>query len=164
MKLRRRSAPRTMLPSSTRPPSRIRVPGPRCFSAMSLGELKNAMEPRNALSISATATASTPSPAPIKTRRRCLRVMPTVSVVSRLASTLQPKTFDQVVDPLDVVGTARERVPRVGGGVLSLVAVAEHGIGAHELKPIFDVTAIGMEAVGQSRHHAADHLVTLRVA
>src|ERR1700761_4600926 len=53
----------------------MRAPGAICLSATSLGELKNTIESRNALSISATATARTPSEQPIRTRRRCLRVI-----------------------------------------------------------------------------------------
>ena len=39
-----RLLPRTSLPSLTRPPSRMRVPGSTCFSTTSLGELKNTIE------------------------------------------------------------------------------------------------------------------------
>src|ERR1700733_14889900 len=153
-----------MLPSFTRPPRRMRVPGPTCFSAMSLGELKNTMASRNALSISATATASTPSPAPIRTRRRCLRVIYIRSRCMMLPSAFQPETFDELIDPLDVVRMIRQRVPRVGGGILGLVAVAEYRIGAHQAQPAFDVAALGVQAIGQAGDHAADHLAALLVA
>ena len=65
------------------PPSRMRVPGAICFSATSLGELKNTIESRNALSISATAIASTAEtaadqnkPSPLARHRHCLPGMP----------------------------------------------------------------------------------------
>src|ERR1700734_344785 len=153
-----------MLPSFTKPPRRMRVPGPTCFSAMSLGELKNTMASRNALSINATATASTPSPAPIRTRRRCLRVIYIRLRCMMLPSAFQPETFDEVVDSLDVVRTLRQRVPRVGGGILGLVAVAEYRIGAHQAQPAFDVAALGVQAIGQAADHAADHFDALLVA
>src|SRR4029077_15859335 len=160
----RRSLPRTMLPSFTRPPSRMRVPGPMCFSAMSLGELKNTIASRNALSISATATASTPSPAPIRTRRRCLRVIYIRLRCMMPPSAFQPEAFDELVDPLDIVGMIRQRVPRIGGGILGLVAVAEYRIGAHQAQPAFEVAALGVQAIGQAADHAADHLDALLVA
>src|SRR3984893_7334698 len=160
----RRSLPRTMLPSFTRPPSRMRVPGPMCFSAMSLGELKNTIASRNALSISATATASTPSPAPIRIRRRCLRVIYIRLGCMMLTSAFQPEAFDEFVDPLDIVGMIRQRVPRVGGGILGLAAVAEYRIGAHQAQPAFDVAALGVQAIGQAADHAADHFDALLVA
>src|SRR5580704_7188696 len=153
-----------MLPSFTRPPSRMRVPGPICFSAMSLGELKNTMESRNALSISATATANTPSPAPIRTRRRCLRVIYIWLRCMMLPSAFQPEAFDELVDPFDVVRMIRQRVPRIGGGILGLVAVTEYRIGAHQAQPAFDVAALGVQAIRQAADHAADHLDALLVA
>src|ERR1700688_4814442 len=152
-----------MLPSFTRPPSRMRVPGPMCFSAMSLGELKNTIESRNALSISATATASTPSPPPIRTKRRCLRVIYIPLCCMMLPSAFQPKTFDEIVAPLDIVRMFRQRVPRIGGGILGLVAVAEYRIGAHQAQPAFDVAALGVQAIGQAADHAADHFDEQRV-
>ena len=98
----------------TRPPSRMRVPGATCFSTTSLGELKNTMESRNALSISATATASTPSPPPIRTRRRCLRVIVVRLRRIMLSSAFETQIFDEIVDALDLVGTIRQRAPGVG--------------------------------------------------
>jgi hypothetical protein len=53
----------------------MRVPGAICFSATSLGELKNTMEELKALSTNAAAVASTPRLAPIMISRRCLRVI-----------------------------------------------------------------------------------------
>src|SRR5580658_9778781 len=153
-----------MLPSFTKPPSRMRMPGPICFSATSLGELKNTIESRNALSISATATASTPSPAPIKRRRRCLRVIYIRLRCMMLPSAFQPETFDEFVDPLDIVRMIRQRVPRIGGGILGLVAIAEYRIGAHQAQPAFDVAALGVQAIGQAADHAADHFDALLVA
>src|SRR5580700_10660734 len=153
-----------MLPSFTRPPSRMRVPGPICFSATSLGELKNTIESRNALSISATATASTPSPAPIRMRRRCLRVIYIGLRCMMPPSAFQSETFDEVVDAFDLVRMIRQRVPRVGGGILGLVAVAEYGIGAHQAQPAFDIAALGVQAIGQAADHAADHFDALFVA
>src|SRR5580692_9758160 len=153
-----------MLPSFTRPPSRMRVPGPMCFSAMSLGELKNTIASRNALSISAAATASTPSPPPIRTRRRCLRVIYIRLRCMMMPSAFQPEAFDELVDPLDIVRTIRQRVPGIGGGILGLVAVAEYRIGAHQAQPAFDVAALGMQAIGQAADHAADHFDALLVA
>src|ERR1700720_4365806 len=153
-----------MLPSFTRPPSRMRMPGPMCFSAMSLGELKNTMESRNALSMSATATASTPSPAPIRTRRRCLRVIYVRLRCMMPPSAFQPEAFDELVDPLDIVRMIRQRLPCVGGGILGLVAVTEYRIGAHQAQPAFDVAALGVQAIGQAADHAADHFDALLVA
>src|SRR5580700_7622335 len=153
-----------MLPSFTRPPSRMRVPGPMCFSAMSLGELKNTIESRNALSISATATASTPSPAPIRTRRRCLRVIYIRLRCIMLPSAFQPETFDELIDAPDLVRMIHQRVPRLGGGILGLVAVAEYRIGAHQAQPAFDVAALGVQTIGQAADHAADHFDALLVA
>src|SRR5580700_3826570 len=153
-----------MLPSFTRPPSRMRVPGPMCFSAMSLGELKNTMESRNALSISATATASTPNPAPIRMRRRCLRVIYIGLRCMMPPSAFQSETFDELVDALDLVRMIHKRVPRVGGGILGLVAVAEYRIGAHQAQPAFDVAALGVQAIGQAADHAADHFDALLIA
>src|SRR5579862_5041578 len=153
-----------MLPSFTSPPSRMRVPGPMCFSATSLGELKNTMESRNALSISATATASTPSPAPIRIRRRCLRVIYVPLRCMMLSSAFQPETFDELVDPFDVVRVTLQCVPRIGGGILGLVAVAEYRIGAHQAQPAFDIAALGVQAIGQAADHAADHCDALLIA
>src|SRR4029077_1370562 len=71
--------------------------------------------------------------------------------------------FDEIVDALDLVGTIRQRVPRVGGGVLGLVAVAEYRISANQPQPAFDVAALDMQTVGQAADHAADHFDALLV-
>src|SRR5579884_3428200 len=111
----------------------MRVPAPTCLAATSLGELKNTIESRNALSISATATASTPSEPPIRTRRLCLRVIGPLSFPS--SSSFETETFDEIVDALDLVGPARQCPLGIGGGGLRLIAVAEHRVGAYEPQP-----------------------------
>ena len=159
-----RLSPRTKLPAFTNPPSRMRVPDAICFSATSLGELKNTIESRNALSMSATAIASTPSAAADQNQ-----ASPFAGHDSRFhrhdpSSALEPEAFDQIVDTLGVVGTVAERALGVGGGVLSLVALTEHDIGAHQAQPAVDIGAIAVQPIGKARDHAADHVAALVVA
>src|SRR5271170_3364761 len=163
LKLIFRSSPRTKLPAFTNPPSRMRVPDAICFSATSLGELKNTIESRNALSMSATAMASTPSPPPIRTRRRRLRVMIVFSPAA-LLSALQSEAFYQNADTLEIVGSVDQRALGVGGSVLGLVALTEHHIGAHQAEPAVDVGAVTVQPVGETCDHAADHVAALVVA
>src|SRR5580692_12901368 len=157
-----RLLPCTKLPSFTKPPSRIRVPGSTCFAATSLGELKKTMESRNALSISATATASMASPPPISVRRRCLRVI-AVGSTAFCASALEPKSFNEVIDLLDRIGMTCERMPRIGGGVFRLVAITQHAIGTNQTQPAVDVAAVNVQPIGKPLHHAPDHLAALRI-
>src|SRR5215472_5374731 len=64
-----------MLPGTTRPPRRMRVPGATCFSVRSVGELKKTIESLSAERTRPAARPSTATPAEINARRRCLRVM-----------------------------------------------------------------------------------------
>src|ERR1700720_1481500 len=137
-----RLLPRTPVPFLTSPPSLMRVPVGTCFSTTSLGELKNTIEPRSALSINATATANTAIALPIKTRRRCLRV-----IVTPILS-LEPETFGEVVDALDLVGLVEQRAASVRGRILGFIAVAEDCIGANQPQPAVDILAIGVQPIG----------------
>src|SRR5947209_8680786 len=123
---------RTTLPGLTRPPRRMRVPAPTCFSTTSVGVLKNTMESRSALSTSATATARTVRLAPMRTRRRCLRVMP------GLRSSFEPEAFDELVEAADLLAVGAERAARVRRGGAGLILVAEHRVGTHQPQPTFD--------------------------
>src|SRR6516164_1833867 len=145
-----RLLPRATLPSLTSPPSLMRVPAGTCFSTTSLGELKKTIESRNALSISATATANTTSPLPIKTRRRRLRV-----IVAPISS-VKPET-------LDLVGLIGQCAARVRRGLLGFIAVAEDCKGANQPHPTVDILAVGVQPIGQTLHHAANHFGPLRL-
>src|SRR5450759_575745 len=147
-------SPRCTLPGLTSPPTRIRVPTAICFSAMSVGELKNTIESLSELSTSAAAIASTPRLDPIRIRRRCLRVI-------RSCSSFESQTFDHVFDLAKLVVIARQRPPCLGGGGLRLVALAEHHRGAQQASPPVEVVAVLLETIGQARNHATDHLFLL---
>src|SRR5437868_5899564 len=151
-----RLSPRCTLPSFTRPPMRMRIPGLTCFSTTSVGELKNTIESLSAKSTSATASPSTPSAAPIKERRRCLRVM-------RIPEPSAPETrsFGQIVEASQLVRIAGERPPRVGHGGAGLVGFAQHHIGAHEPQPSLDVGAVAVQPFRQPLDHAFDHALAL---
>src|SRR5262249_5882080 len=146
--------PRSKLPGFTRPPIRMRAPGTTCFSARSVGELKNTMESRIALSTSATAMARTPRLAPIKINRRCFRV-----ISSR--STFEPQAPDHVVDPPELVGIVCKRPFCIRGGGMRFVTLAEDHISSQQALPAFNVVAVLLQSVGQSRHHAADHFAAV---
>src|SRR5262245_9227182 len=149
-------SPRCTLPSFTRPPMRMRCPALTCFSTTSVGELKNTIESLSATSTSATASASTPSAAPSRERRRCLRVI----TFSEL-SAFDPQSFDQVVEPPQLVRIAGERTPRIRRGSARLVGLPEHHIGAHEPQPPLDVGAVAVEPLGEPIDHALDHALAL---
>src|SRR5262245_48731172 len=151
-----RLSPRCTLPSFTRPPMRMRCPGLTCFSTTSVGELKNTIESLSARSTSATASASTPSAAPSKDRRRCLRV---ITFSGR--SAFDPQSFDQVVEPPQLVRIAGERTPRIRRGGARLVGLPEHHIGANEPQPPLDVGAVAVEPLGEAIDHALDHELAL---
>src|SRR3972149_6685181 len=145
-------SPRWTLPGLTSPPTRIRVPGAICFSAMSVGELKNTIESLSALSTSTAAIASTPRQEPIRIRRRCLRV-----ITSHSCSTFEPQTFDDVIDLAKLVGVAGQCAPCVDGGGLRPVAFAQHHIGAQQALPSIEIVAVLFETIGQPPHPAAGH-------
>src|SRR3972149_4908749 len=149
-------SPRWTLPGLTSPPTRMRVPGAICFSAISVGELKNTIESLIALSTSTAAIANTPRLEPIRIRRRCLRV-----ITYRSCSPFEPQAFDHVVDLAKLVGIAGQRPLGIGGGGLRLVALAQHPIGAQQAVPSLDVVAVLLETIGQPRDHAADHVLLL---
>src|SRR5262249_7605319 len=100
----------------------MRVPGARCFSTTSVGELKNKIESRSALSTKAAAIARTPRLAPIKTRPRCLRVPP--------RSAFKPQAFDHIFDLAKLIGIFGERPLGVGCGSMRLIVLTQHHIGA----------------------------------
>src|SRR5580700_9159127 len=139
----------------------MRVPGLTCFSTTSLGELKNTIESRNAFSISPTATARTPSEPPIRTRRRCLRVILAASTALCRQSSFETQAFCEVIDPLDLVGMFGKCFLRVSGGAFCLFALAEHGVGAHQPKPAFDIAAVRVQPISELGNHATDHLGAL---
>jgi hypothetical protein len=126
----------------TSPPSLMRVPAGTCFSTTSLGELKKTIESRSALSMSATAMANTAIPLPIKTSRRCLRV-----IVTPILS-LEPETFDEIVDALDLLGLVGQRPASVRRRVLGFIAVAKDCIGANQPHPAVDVLTVSVQPIG----------------
>src|SRR5262249_37044039 len=150
------SPPRATLPSFTRPPRRMRVPGLTSFSTTSVGELKNTMESLSAPSTRATASASTPSAVPMRESRRCLRV-----ITPPVASTFQAQASDEVVEALELGGIVGERTPGFAGRGPRLVGLAEDHIGAHQPEPSLDVGAVVMESFGETLDHAADHGIAL---
>src|SRR6266545_2686889 len=133
-------SPRTTLPSFTSPPSRMRVPAVMCFSATSVGELKNTIESLSANSTRPTARPSTASAEPIRTRRLCLRVLAPLSLSGRSAFEAEP--FHEIVDPAQLVRLAGERAPRLAHRRQRLVAISQHHIGAHQPQPSLQVRSV----------------------
>src|SRR5712691_4077653 len=153
-----RFSPRARVPGLTRPPSRMRAPDCTCFSATSVGELKNTIESLSALKTSAAATVSTARPQPINTRRRCLRV---IDHRAAWSLGLQRKRVHQFLEATHLVGVGGERLAGVEGGGARIVPLAQHTIGAHEPEPALDIGAVALQALGEPRDHAAHHLAAL---
>src|SRR5262245_51585029 len=167
-------SPRTTLPSLTRPPRRMRVPAMICFSATSVGELKNTIESLSATRMRATAIATTPSAEPIRMRRLCLRV-----IASFLRAILVPwsdacharsrftfpghalafeaKSFHEIVNAAQLVRLRGERTARVRDRCQGLLALAEHHIGAHQPQPSLEVRSVAIEAFREPRNHGTGH-------
>src|SRR5436305_2301092 len=127
------------------PPSRKRLPAATCFSATSLGDEKNTIESRMALSTRATAMASTANALPIRTRRRCLRVI--------CASTSKAELLQLIVQFLQAQRITGQRASRVAGRSNRLVAITEHKIGPDQAHPAVEIVAILL----QPRRETVDH-------
>src|SRR5262249_35250377 len=126
-----------------------------CFSTTSVGELKKTMDSLSAPSTKATARAITPSAAPMRERRRCLRVM------ARLRLAFEAKSFEEIVEPPQFAGVARERTARMDDGGARLVGLAEHHIGANESQPSLHIAAVAMQPLGKPLDHALNHGLAL---
>src|SRR5215467_7256831 len=147
----RRLSLRSTLPSFTRPPSRMRVPAAICFSATSVGELKKTIESLSAPSTSATATASTERAEPIRASRRCLRVIATFLLA------FEAQSFDQLVDPPQLVGVTGKRTARLANRRQCLVALTQYHIGAHQAQPPLEIRAVLVQPVSEPCDHGSDH-------
>src|SRR6516165_7430146 len=151
-----RLSPRQTLPSFTRPPTRMRVPGLICFSTTSVGELKKTMDSLSAPSTKATASASTPSAVPMRERRRCLRV-----IARSRRSAFETKSFEKIVEPPQFDRVAGERTARIDDGGARLIGLAEHHIRANEPQPSLDIGAVAMQPLGKPLDHTLNHGLAL---